>query len=127
MKFLGIILSSLFAFSAFANTAQFECTKGTDTLSFEVGTHTGNGPKLSGIRLNDLNGGEGYLAFNELLSASKKCEDLNLYLRLDKSEVLLCEGEMIAPNAIYGQVIMSKGALEILKNTIAPAAGWSCN
>lgn len=126
MKFLGIIFSTLFAFSAFANSAKFECKKGADTLSFEVGSHMGKGPTLYGIRINDSLGGEGYQVFNELLSASKKCEDLNLYVRLDKSEVLLCAGEMIAPNAIYGQVIMSNGAIEALKNTIAPASGWSC-
>ena len=127
MKFLGIILSTVFSFSAFANTTKFECKKGADTLSFEVGAHMGNGPTLYGIRINDSLGGEGYQVFNELLNASKKCEDLTSYVRLDKSEVLLCAGEMIAPNGIYGQVIMSNGAIEVFKNTIAPVSGWSCN
>ncbi len=84
--------------------------------------------------------------FKELLKAYKKCEDITNYVRLEKtevehilhelpvirakkaeSEVLLCEGEMFAPNGIYGQIILSNGAIEVFKNTIAPASGWNCN
>lgn len=125
MKILEIILPTLFAISAFASAEKFECKKGADTLSFEVGRHMGDGPTLYGIRINNSLGG--YQVFNELLNAYKKCEDLTYYVRLDKSEVLLCAGEMIAPNGVYGQVIMSNGAVEVLKNTIAPASGWNCN
>lgn len=127
MKFLGIVLSTFFALSTFASTETFECKKGSDTLSFKVGSHSGKGPTLFDVRINDSLGSEGYQVFNELLTESQKCEDLNLYVKLDKSEVLLCAGEMIAPNAIFGQVIMSTGAVEVLKNTIAPASGWNCN
>lgn len=130
MKSLMLVFSTIFSFlsiTSMAHAANFECRKGTDVLSFSIGQHMGAGPTFYNIKMNRARGMDGYRVFNQVLNTSQKCEDLKMYVRLDKSQVLLCAGEMIAPNGIYGQVIMSNGAVEVFKSVIAPTSGWSCN
>jgi hypothetical protein len=128
MKFMIPFLSLAFASYSYADTPTLECKKGQDTLHFHLGSHNnGASPSLFGIRLNDLTGNEGYQVFNKILADSKKCEDMRSYVRITSSEIYLCEGEMFLPNGIYGQVILSHGALEVFKESLATASGWNCH
>lgn len=119
---LSLIISVL-SIPAFAN---FECSKGGNVLKADVGGHMGSGPTLYGLRLNDSFDEDGYQMFNEILNNSKKCEDLRSYVFVNEKEVLLCNGEMFASRGIYGQVILTSGAVEVFKNTLAPVSGWTC-
>lgn len=127
MKYLVCIFVTVFSLSAFANLKTFECSRNDDKLLFTIGNHMGDGPVLYNIKFNDSYRSDIEQILNEILISSKKCRDLNLYLRLEKQQVLLCAGEMIVPNGIYGQVIMTNGAIEVFKNDVAPSAGWNCN
>ena len=129
MIFAILTLSAIFSTNiAFASSpGKFECNNGGDTLSFYVNSHMGDGPTLYGLKLNDSKNDSGYAAFSNILSASKKCEDLSSYSRVTKGEVLICAGEMFASNGIYGQVILTMGGLEVFKEVLAPLSGWKCD
>jgi len=64
-----------------------------------------------------------------LLADSPNCEDMNKFLgsNVKSDQVFLCDEEIIAPNAIFGQVIVSKGGLDWIINTFLPEElGYTC-
>lgn len=125
MKSLVALFAVFLSFNAFADVSGFECKRGADTLAFKY--NVGHETILYGLKLNNSHSSEGHEVFNELLKSSADCSDLASKLPIAWSEVLLCGGEMIVPNGIYGQVILSEGGLHVLKNKIAPYSGWNCN
>ena len=132
------------AFSAIDSSGQIECRKDGDI--FKAGFYTDrNVPIMFGLEV--LKGGgeqpklmEAYETFWSILESSLKCEDLSPSIArgnrisshgkvfVPKGELFICDKEMFAPKGVvYGQIFLSFGAISVFKDSVAPAAGWSCD
>ena len=97
--------------------------------------HEGHRNLIFGLNFNDnfdesgkFNAKAGLEKYIEILKESNKCEDISGYVGVKKADFLFqCEGEIFTTrDTIYGQVTLSLGAIELLKNTLAPASSWVC-
>lgn len=82
---------------------------------------------------------EAYETFQSILESSQECQDISRSIargeRLlrgqiiqPQGEVFFCRKEMIAPQGtVYGQIFLSSGAIMLFNDSVAPAAGWSCD
>ena len=128
--FMGLSIST----STFADNSLmlFECEKGGDTLKANF-QNSSEGPVMWGLHLKKKGGGhttlggyEGYQLFENLLLSSQSCEDMTSRVIVGANNVYICIGEMFAPRGAYGQILLTVGSIEVFKNFIAPASGWTC-
>ena len=83
---------------------------------------------------------EAFEIFWFILESSLKCQDLSPSIALGnrissngkvvepKGELFVCDKEMFAPQGVeYGQIFLSSGAISVFKDSVASAAGWSCD
>jgi hypothetical protein len=123
-----VIVLLTWALSGYADNAQkMECKKGEKILSLNLGKHLGAGPTFYGLQLSGASGTEGYTEFESILKSSEKCTDLRNYYRIESGDAFLCAGEFFLTKGIYGQVILTEGAVSVFKDTLAKDAGWSCS
>ncbi len=101
------------------------CTKDGKLIEFYVSAPASDNYSAN-IYINQTE--NNIIFFEDILKKSGTCfSPSSLYTGAQSpfGEDLICKGELFAP-AIYGQIVITKGAVAVLINEIAPASGWDC-
>ena len=134
-------------FSATNSSGLIECKKDGDILkvSFDEGRNASAMSLESLLKKGQVSEyentyGEILKTFLSILKSSQKCNDLSDSISWEirflpggkraspKDELFVCDNEMFAPQGVvYGQMFFSSGAISVFKDSVAPAAGWSCD
>ncbi|MBY0369255.1 hypothetical protein K2X33_01120 [bacterium] len=119
----GLLVGLICFAGVSASAARVECVDTKNSvLSFEADAKSGT---LHGFLLNgDVQ--RGYQVLEAILASQDFCQDVSSKVDIKKGEVLVCDGEMFAPKGIYGQVLVTEGALAVLKNKIASQTSRTC-
>lgn len=69
-----------------------------------------------------------YTILEEILLESNECEDLAYRTLVKSEELFICKGELFTPKGkVYGQVLLTKGSIQVFINDLAPKSSWNCH
>ena len=138
MRFFVLMICLATSMGALFASSAIVCSKNSDL--WEAYFHDDERHYIYGLQLNNnyaFNENGEYLpiamdaglkTYVDILKNSGKCNDISRIVGAEESEFLFqCEGEIFTTkDSVYGQVRLSVGALEVFKNTLAPASSWNC-
>lgn len=127
MKAILTVLYALsISYSVSAGEFGFTCQNGSEKLEVILGAHA----KKSATYVIGSTAKE-TKTLRELVQKSEVCEDLSADIKVGNQKAFTCEGEMFFLDTIYsqygGQFLVSDGGVDVLKKTLLPGAGYTCN